>query len=129
MERKLFFAVILATVLLAPNIFGANTFYLRGTSSTITIDSTTYNQLIPFPPNSSAAKTIITKTTQTGTHEFASWLSGEIGSLTGTSFTASGAAFLYLPKFGITGGSGEYRWKLYDYTSGTQTEQLVATSA
>src|SRR3989344_4480869 len=117
-------ALGIALLLLATGVFASNEiFYLRGSSETETVGSTTYFELTASTP-SSATATTISKTISVGTNKFNEWFTGEA---TGP-FTVSGSAFLYFSGIGVSGGSAKYRWSIYDYNSADQSYSLIVQS-
>ena len=117
-------ALGIALLLLATGVFASNEiFYLRGSSETETVGSSTYYEISAIAP-SSATATTISKTISVGTNKFNEWFTGEA---TGP-FTVSGSAFLYFSGIGVSGGSAKYRWSIYDYNSADQSYSLIVQS-
>ena len=102
---------------------GANTYYLRGSSETVTAVGEESNELSTTIPGISSSKTTATSS-DAGRVQLMVWVS----ELATSNLEITGTASLYISDFGISGDTGDYRWSLNSYDQQAGNFSIIVTS-
>lgn len=114
-------ALALALLFIGSFVYAENEMqWLRG--SAISIEGGSYFLGKPIAPDESSAKVEISKTTETGIHEWARWYSGTLK----VPFLISGKTIVWFSSISGNDTGAEFRWALYDYSpDNSQSTQVI----
>ena len=118
--------MLVFALLFSATAFAAETVYwLRGNASDIALYLDTEHRMISTAPGSGATEADFTTTTVAGTNDWGVWHSDSLAE----NFTITGTVYVWFSYLNLSGGSGQFRWTLWDYDEESGSITYIAQSA